>query len=141
MSQVRRRKSNCYCINLRRAANAISGLYDKFLSPIGLSINQMSLLINLNRLESASVSDLAIFVGLERTTLVRTLKPLIDRGLIADIAASGRRNRVLQLTETGKLSLEQGLPLWESAQSEIERRIGKDRISELYEILNMITAE
>lgn len=138
MSQVKKRKSNCYCINLRRAAKSISGLYDSFLSPIGLSINQLSLLINLNHLESGSVSDIANFVGLERTTLVRTLKPLIDRGLIIDIAVSGRRNRDLQLTETGKQILKEGLPLWKNAQAEIEQRIGKERVRELYEILALI---
>jgi len=138
MSQVKKRKSGCYCINLRRAANTLSGLYGEFLTPIGLSVNQFSLLINLNRLETGSISDLANFVGLERTTLVRTLKPLIDRRLISDNSTTGQRNRSLQLTEMGKQTIEQGLPLWESAQAEIERRIGKEKVKELLEVLALL---
>jgi len=141
MSQVKKRKSGCYCINLRRAANTLSRLYDEFLTPTGLSVNQLSLLVNLNRLETGSVSDLASFVGLERTTLVRTLKPLLEKGLIADNSAAGQRNRALQLTEMGKQTMEQGLPLWESAQAEIERRIGKEKVKELYEIIATLMGE
>lgn len=138
MTQVRKRKSGCYCINLRRAANKVTGLYDKFLEPTGLSVNQYSLLGNLRRLESASVSDLAAYVGLERTTLVRTLKPLIEKGMIADHASKGQRNRVLMLTEKGKQTLEQANPLWENAQEEIVRCIGEEKVQELNAILDKI---
>lgn len=141
MSQVKKRKSACYCINLRRAANAVTGTYDKFLAPIGLTVNQFSLLKNLNCLETGSVSDLANLVGLERTTLVRTLKPLLDRGLIFDNSTACQRNRSLQLTQAGKKTIEQGLPLWESAQAEIENRIGKENINELCETLAILLGD
>lgn len=139
MAQVKKRKSRCYGINLRRAANTVSSIYDKFLVPVDLTINQFWLLSNLGRLGTSSVTDLAHYVGLERTTLVRTLKPLIDRGLIADNAAVGQRNRALQLTDLGNQTLEQGRPLWEAAQAEIEQRIGKEGVETLSAILTMLT--
>ena len=116
----------------------VSGIYDEHLAPVGITINQFSLLVSLRRLKTASVSELANNVGLERTTLVRTLKPLLDRGLIEDTSAIGQRNRVLQLTVLGEQTVKQGLPLWDAAQSEMERRIGKEKVGVLYEILDMI---
>ncbi|MDO4311936.1 MAG: MarR family winged helix-turn-helix transcriptional regulator [Eubacteriales bacterium] len=132
---MKRHKSSCYCINLRRVTNAVSNLYDTHLAPLDITVNQFSLLRNLGRLGTCSVSELAAYVGLERTTLVRTLKPLIVRGLIWDASEAGQRNRMLQLTKEGKEMVESGGPLWENAQREIERRIGKENMKQFFEIL------
>ena len=141
LSTSRNRKSPCHCINLRRTTNIVSELYDQYLEPVGLTVNQFSLIINLYYLESGSVTDLAKRVGLERTTLVRTLKPLLDRGFIEDLSVAGKRNRKLRLTELGKKALENGKPLWDKAQKEIERRIGKEKIELLYEIMALLEEE
>lgn len=135
---MKRHKSSCYCTNLRRAANTVSLLYSDYLNEAGVTVNQFSLLVNLERLENCSVSEFAVYVGLERTTLVRTLKPLIERGLIRDISASGQRNRMLQLTDEGKAVVRQGKPLWEDAQKEVERRIGRGNAELLYELLEKL---
>lgn len=131
-------KSSCYCINLRRAANTVSTLYDQFLEPVGLTVNQFSLLENLSRLGTCCVSELAAYVGLERTTLVRTLQPLIDRGLIRDTSTAGQRSRSLQLTELGEKTRKQGLPYIERAKAEMENRVGKENLSTLYTILDQL---
>lgn len=131
-------KSKCHCINIRRAANRISKFYDNALKEIGLSVNQYSLLINLSRLERSNITTLANYVDLERTTLVRTIKPLIEKQFIEDIAIEGKRDRELVLTEKGWEKVRQGEILWTKAQNEIENRIGKENIKLLYEILEKI---
>lgn len=131
-------KSKCHCINIRRAANRISKFYDNTLKAIGLSVNQYSLLINLSRLERSNITTLANYVDLERTTLVRTVKPLIEKQFIEDIAIEGKRDRELVLTEKGWEKVRQGEILWTKAQNEIENRIGKENIKLLYEILEKI---
>lgn len=138
MSKIKKHKSNCYCINLRRAANAVTDTYDRILQPIGLSVNQYSLLNNINRLKACSVSDLADYVGLERTTLVRSLKPLFKMGYIEDISEKGQRNRQLQVTKTGQQILQQGELLWGKAQSELEQKVGKEKLEQLSELLSML---
>lgn len=131
-------KSKCHCINFRRASNRISNFYDSMLKPIDLSVNQYSLLVNLRRLEKSNIITLANYVDLERTTLVRTLKPLIKKGFIQDIALEGKRDRELTLTTKGIEVVEQGKILWGKAQNEIENRIGKENLKLLYEILEKI---
>ena len=138
MSNIQRGKSSCYCINLRRAANAVSQLYDESLKPTGLSVNQFSLLRNIRRLGSCSVSDLAVYVGQERTTLVRTLKPLLVQGLIEDKAEQGRRNRELQITEQGNAVLDKGAALWKNAQTQIEEKLGAEDLAQLERILSRL---
>jgi len=135
---TKKRKSTCYCINLRRAANAVTEIYNQILLPTGLSVNQYSLLKNIYRLESCCVSDLANYVGLERTTLVRSLKPLFKMGYIEDISEEGQRNRQLKVTKSGGQVLNQAELFWQTAQSEVEQKIGKEKIKQLSEILSLI---
>ena len=132
---IKRHKSVCYCINLRRAANAVTDLYNRVLLPIGLTVSQYSLLINIGRLKACSVSDLAGYVGLERTTLVRSLKPLFKLGYIEDMSEKGRRSRQLKVTEAGQHILNQGELLWRTAQAELEQKVGKEKLEQLSEIL------
>ena len=47
-------KSQCYCMNLRRAANAVTDYYDAVLKDLGVSVSQFSLLLNLARMETAN---------------------------------------------------------------------------------------
>lgn len=135
MTQVKRKKSSCYCINLRQAAKVISNLYDDALKSVGISVTQYSLLSSLGHMENCNVSDLAKYVGLERTTLVRTLKPLTAKGLVADVSEPGERDRRLRLTNQGKTVIRKAKELWSESQREIERRIGKEDAAKLEEIL------
>lgn len=131
---VIRKPSACYCRNLRRAATAVSGMYDAMLQPVGLSVNQFSLLTNAERLGTCCVSELAEFVGQERTTLVRTLQPLLDRGLLEDCSEGGR-GRALRVTDDGRRLLERGRPLWESAQEKIAQKLGQENVQIFYDLL------
>ncbi len=129
-----REASPCYCINLRRAANAVSAMYDAHLEPLGLTVNQFSLLKSIERMETCSVTRLSEASGLDRTTLVRTLQPLLDRGLIRDLPGSGRA-RNLHLTEDGLRAATEGMPYWRAAQREVAARAGDTDIRALMNVL------
>ena len=68
--------SNCYCANIKRAENKITALYNRHLEKAGITRGQYALLANIERNPGISVSALAETMDLERTTLVRNLKPL-----------------------------------------------------------------
>lgn len=128
-------KSKCHCITMRRAANAITDYYDRALLETGLSTSQFSLLINLSRLGAANTSELAEYVNLERSTLVRNLKPLLAKGLIADLAKEGARNHQYTLSAEGQSMVQRCLPLWEQAQQEIKAYLGDENVALFMELL------
>ena len=138
MAEKKRRSSTCHCIQLRRAASRVTERYDMALAPAGLTVGQYSLLAHLERLEHVSVSRLAEELELERTTLVRTLKPVLARQLVADAAEPGRRSRALTLTGEGRTLLEQARPLWRAAQEDVERRLGEGGIAALEALLERL---
>ena len=82
-----------------------------------------------------SVSELAAEIRLDRTTLVRNLKPLEQQGLIHDIAQSGTRNRQLCLTAAGRERIEQANAYWELAQKRIEAQLGLEDTKTLQALL------
>lgn len=132
--------SKCNCMNIRQASLAITHLYNEFLAPSGLLISQYSVLKHINHLGPISVSNLAIEMKLDRTTLVRNLKLLEDRGFILDIAAAGTRNRQLKLTDAGVAILATAEPLWLEAQNYLEQYLGQDDRKTLTSLLLKIEA-
>lgn len=135
-----KKSSTCNCLNIRRASQAITEVYDEFLAPSDLKIGQFSLLKHIDKLGPISVSDLALSIRLDRTTLVRNLKPLEDRGFVTDIAAEGTRNRQLKLTDKGTQAYKSAEQLWIKAQTFFDGYLGKDNIEAFTAMLSKIEA-
>ncbi|MDN3955983.1 MarR family winged helix-turn-helix transcriptional regulator [Sporolactobacillus laevolacticus] len=133
-----RKPSTCTFQNLHRASLAATKIYDQKLSKSGLTINQFSLLKTINHISPVSVSDLALEIRLDRTTLVRNLKPLEKAGLVVDVSPKGTRNRQLQLTSDGIKRYESAELLWQEAQEHIEQQLGKDNLNTLISLLFQI---
>ena len=126
MKTENKKSSVCNCLNMRRASLVITEIYDHYLAPCQLSVSQFSILKHTHAMEPVSVSELATEIRLDRTTLVRNLKPLEQQGLIHDIAPPGTRNRQLCLTAAGRGKIEQAHVYWQQAQEQIEAQLGQE---------------
>jgi DNA-binding MarR family transcriptional regulator len=125
----------CACSQLRRAARAVSALYDEFLALAGLTVTQYSLLVNIAREGAIARTPLAARLGMDRTTLTRNLQPLERDGLVAETPARDRRQRLLSLTAAGRRRLTKGCRQWTLAQQAFLARLGADRVAELRNLL------
>ncbi|MBI1257842.1 MAG: MarR family transcriptional regulator [Chloroflexi bacterium] len=119
--------SLCMCANLRRASRVITALYDQYLQPSGLLATQFILLGALGAQPSIAVTPLAEKLGMDPTTLARNLKPLERDGLVQIATGSDRRQRILKLTDQGRNTFIQAVPLWEQAQAAVIDQIGTER--------------
>ena len=81
-------RDRCLCLHLQRAARAIGRRFDEALRPVGLSNQQYSLLVSLNRPQPPKMGDVAELLAMDRTTLTANLKPLERRGLRQSKAAA-----------------------------------------------------
>ena len=66
----------CVCANLRKASRLISQTYDEFFRPSGLKATQFALLMTVRGFGRATVSKLANWAIMDRTTVTRNLKLL-----------------------------------------------------------------
>lgn len=123
--------SACHCINLRRAANAVTDYYDRAMADVGITVNQYSLLSNIRRIQPCSTAELSRRVRLERTTLVRNLKALHAAGWIQDDAAPGNRRSQTRLTAAGAEIADKAKVRWLQAQAEVEACLGEEGLRAL----------
>lgn len=127
----------CTGFRLRRAARALTRLYDAHLKEVGLTLTQYSLLSRLSRAVPPRMHELAEAMGMDRTSLTRTLSPLQGRGLIEVIPGEDRRSKVVRITGEGFALREKAVGYWRVAQAEIERRLGVVEMAELHRILDL----
>lgn len=120
---------NCVCFNLRWVTRAVTQFFDAEMRRHGIRPTQGSILLALNAKESWTMAELSDWLGLERTTLVRNLRPLQRDGFVkAD--GGGRGGRVeLSITAQGRKKIEEAMPAWRSAQSAAVKTLGEKRWS------------
>ncbi len=118
---------DCVSYRLRRAARITAKSYDNALRPIGLRNTQFTLLASLNRLGEMSIGDLSEALAVDGTTLTRNLEVLVRRGLVENIAADDARVRNVRLTDLGKETFEEAVPLWRNAQQHVLEALEPER--------------
>jgi DNA-binding MarR family transcriptional regulator len=135
----------CVCFNLRKAARAVTQLYDDTLRPSGLRATQFSLLHILAGRGPFTMSALADALVTDRTTLTRNLKPLTEKGLVVTEVGEDRRQRTVAITDAGRTALRQAVPLWRQAQACIVDGLAEDRwdgmVEDLEETVRLAQSE
>lgn len=128
--------SPCTCFQLRRAARRVSQVYDRHLAAAELSLNAYSILRRSS--EPRPLGELADALGMDRTTLTRNLKPLLEAGLLNAVPGVDSRQRKVQISVAGKRRLQKAFPLWQQAQQEVETRFGSARTTTLNQQLEAL---
>jgi DNA-binding MarR family transcriptional regulator len=115
----------CACANLRRAARVVTQLYDDALRASGVRATQFTLLQALSLAPRMSQKELAELLGIDSTTLTRTLALLRRRGWLRSETGTDRRELRLFLTAAGQRAYKRLLPYWQSAQRQLRRALGE----------------
>ena len=132
---------DCNCFAIRQAARFVSQLYERHVGQAGVTAAQYTLLAAIHRRPGTTMAELADAMVMERTTLVRALKPLQRDGLVtADQQDAGTRAVALNLTEGGKKTLGEAALRWHEAQKEFEGKVGRDRAWEVRKSLLELTS-
>jgi DNA-binding MarR family transcriptional regulator len=96
---------------------------------------QFTLLARLHSVARVTMTELAEQASLDRTTLTRNLKPLIERGYVRVEAGKDQRERLVTVTEHGRRALREALPLWKQAQTSMTDGLGQEATSALLSLL------
>jgi len=116
----------CLCANLRRAALAVTSLYDDALAPSGMKVTQFSLLRAVERRGAANLTALAEATGLDRSTLGRNLRVLEGLGLVSLSHGDDQRDRVVELTGRGRTRVRAAAKAWGRVQASLAGALGAD---------------
>lgn len=118
----------------------MSQMYERHLNVAGITAAQFTLLAAIGRKPGVQMADLAEQMVMDRTTLVRALKPLQRDGIV-EAAQESRSSRAvgLRLTALGKDTLAKASALWRAAQEEFEAKFGEQRAKALRKSLFELT--
>ena len=130
----------CFCANLRRAARLCSQLYESEPGWPSLSIAQFNLLEAIARNGAITHAGLGSLLGLDQTTVSRSLATLGRRHWVRMAPGKDRRERQVTLTEAGKAKLRHAGQVWRRAQGRLRRRYGADKFDAMQRSLTGIAA-
>jgi DNA-binding MarR family transcriptional regulator len=117
-------RDTCLCLHAQRAARALARHFDEVLRPVGVTNQQFSLLMALNRPQPPPMGPVAKLLAMDRTTLTAALKTLERRGLVrTESSPDDRRARLLRLTKAGEEALAAAVPIWRETHAAIENRL------------------
>jgi DNA-binding MarR family transcriptional regulator len=125
----------CACANLRRAARAVTRLYNRELLSDGIEITQFTLMMTLKRVGEVAQGELAEILALDSTSLTRMLKLLKDHGWVQVKEGDDRRFRLIRLTKAGREKFQQCLPHWKHAEKQLRASLGERTMSGLGAVL------
>jgi DNA-binding MarR family transcriptional regulator len=122
----------CYNLAMRQADRVLTGVYNAYLSDIGLKITQFSVLRSLRYLKACSQKELEKVLLLEQATLTRNLQPLLREGWVKrEPSPQDGRVWLISLTDEGFTLFKQGEKRWQAAQKKIESILGDDTLAQL----------
>lgn len=116
----------CLCTALRTAAHEATQHYDRALESVGISVTMYRLLKNISDHDVPSLTNLAMAMGLDRSTLGRNVRVLERQGLARLENGDDGRIAVAALTEAGETALHRARRAWAEAQVTFADRLGPD---------------
>lgn len=122
------------------ASNAVSDLIARgYRGKFGLKIPEWRLMAVLGEMESATQRDLVAATAMDKVSVNRASKALVERGLIgrAPNVADGRSHH-LALTETGRELYLQIVPMALSIEASLQDALGHRDAAQLASILNRL---
>jgi DNA-binding MarR family transcriptional regulator len=120
----------CTGARVRKVTRRMTSFYEEHLRAIGLRLSQYSVLASLSD-EPQSLLQLAARLEMDRTTLTRSLKPLMAGGWVAQVPGGDARLRMLVLTPGGRRFRKRAQVAWRGAQLALEAQLGRDFVANL----------
>ncbi|MBR2816639.1 MAG: MarR family transcriptional regulator [Reyranella sp.] len=131
-SDARQAVERCAGWNVRSAARRITQFLEDRIQGADVSFTQFGLMAEIAAATDDSISALAARMGLDQSTLSRTLRTLEAEGLVEiAVADTDQRRKLVWLTEKGARRLEAALAAWRKAHNELEQMISTDLVRRL----------
>ncbi len=130
----------CLCALIRKAGRIVTRNYDKYLKPCGLKVTQLSMLAKIAKNPAITVSELAESLRMDQTTVSRNLRVLEKSGFIhLEDEMTDHRVKRIQIAGLGVSKMNEAIPLWEKAQLDMDRVLGRESIETMMKTLEKLS--
>ena len=122
----------CAGWNVRLAARRITHFLEQCMEGSELSFDQFGLMAEIASAADDTITALAEHMGLDQSTLSRTLRTLEADGLVEiAVVESDQRKRMVWLTEKGARQLEASISSWQQAHAALGKVLSTDLVQRL----------
>ena len=128
----------CYYLKLRWAEMLSRKFYNKRMMDCGITGRQFTLLFIIKYNGGSSLSELGDMMNLDRSTINRSIQPLLKKGLLEDRKAEGQRNSSIWLTERGEDVFNESSKSWNKAQEDFAKLFTKEELEKFDSTLELL---
>jgi DNA-binding MarR family transcriptional regulator len=121
----------CTGAQVRKLNRIVSKKYNDALSPFGVNISQANIIFATSSKNGILQTEIANALVLERSTLHRDIKRLIDRNLLRLDKNPNIKSPSVYLTDEGNAFVKSFLPSWKRTQKEIEEILGNELVGSI----------
>ncbi len=129
--------ATCVGGQVRKLNRIISKKYNDAFSKFGINISQVNIIFVVSSRQGIPQIEIANRLALERSTLHRDIKRLIDRKLLRIEKILGVKSPSVYLTDKGKAFVKSLVPVWKQVQKELDETLGNELIGNI----SLINAE
>ena len=129
----------CACATARRAARALTQLYDARMRPSQIEASQFTLLSVLDARKGCNQAVIGRMLDLDKTTLSRNLQWMKRKGWIESSPADDARERRFVLSSSGKQKLDAAQPAWHSAQEQLRAELSPTEWEAMWKAFRVVT--
>ncbi len=117
---------SCMAAKINACERVINNIFRKHLAPFEITTSQFTILMVIYQMGKARQVDLCQNLVMEKSSLNRNLKRLIDKKLIhvAD-------RKQISIQKKGKQLLESSIPAWDKAKAECAQQLKQDGLEAL----------
>ncbi len=138
-AMLRELERACVIARARLISRVMTNIFDEELRPYGLLSSQHTLLGSIMRLGTATRAEIGRANCLDRSTLTRNLKLMVDAGWIEEVADSVHgRQRPLRLSTCGEDLLFSSMQGWKAGQERAARLLGQTGMDAIKRIADNI---
>ncbi|MBI3510201.1 MAG: winged helix-turn-helix transcriptional regulator [Bacteroidetes bacterium] len=134
-------KKETYCSRVKQSWHSISRMYNTIGTQHDLTTTIGFILLHIDNEEGIPSTSIGPALGMEATSLVRTLHQMEQRGLIARKKnKSDARKVMIQLTNKGKQKREISKKVVKAFNEEVEKKIGTSKLKIFNEVIEKINS-
>lgn len=127
--------------NLSLAARLQERRLDDALRTLGLTRTSWCVLLAVGVEGLTQPSDIARFIGIDRTATSRTLRRMEEDALVTREAGAGdRRTTRVALTDAGRRRIDGGVPFARANNEAMRKKLNDDEHRQLFDLLTKLTA-
>jgi DNA-binding MarR family transcriptional regulator len=124
----------CLAIQVRYLNRVVTSIYDQALRPLGITINQLTILVALSQMQEATAKQVGSFLQMDPSTMSRNLERMRKSGWIRSTTGDDARTVRLSVAPSGSRLIEKAFPFWEKAQKRAHQVMGNTRVRALLQL-------